>query len=117
LPEVPADPENFVLKPLFSFAGAGVRVRITAEDIERIPEEERSGYLLQERVEYAPVVRTPDGPSRVEVRIMFLWPEGSVPIPVTTLTRLSKGLMMGVDFNQNQTWVGSSCAFFPKQDG
>ncbi|MFZ4792736.1 MAG: hypothetical protein ACOYLN_01270 [Blastocatellia bacterium] len=117
LPEVPADPENFVLKPLFSFAGAGVRVRITAEDIERIPEEERSGYLLQERVEYAPVVRTPDGPSRVEVRIMFLWPEGSAPIPVTTLTRLSKGLMMGVDFNQNQTWVGSSCAFFPKQDG
>jgi hypothetical protein len=117
LPEVPADPEYFVLKPLFSFAGAGVRVRITAEDIERIPEEERSGYLLQERVEYAPVVRTPDGPSRVEVRIMFLWPEGSAPIPVTTLTRLSKGLMMGVDFNQNQTWVGSSCAFFPKQDG
>jgi hypothetical protein len=117
LPEVPADPENFVLKPLFSFAGAGVRIRITAEDIERIPEEERSGYLLQERVEYAPVVRTPDGPSRVEVRIMFLWPEGSAPIPVTTLTRLSKGLMMGVDFNRNQTWVGSSCAFFPKQDG
>jgi hypothetical protein len=69
--------------------------------------------LLQEKVAYAPVIETPDGASKVEVRIMFLWPQGEVqPTAVTTLTRLSKGAMMGVDFNKNKTWVGSSCSFF-----
>jgi hypothetical protein len=111
--EPPADLEHFVLKPLFSFAGAGVKVEITREDLDSIPESERSGYLLQERIEYAPVIETPEDPSKVEVRVMMLWPAGeSQPRAVTTLMRLSKGLMLGVDFNKNKTWVGSSCGFF-----
>ena len=113
LDRAPDDLENFVLKPLFSFAGSGVKVNITTEDLEAVPVDERGDFLLQEKVAYAPVVETPDEPSKVEVRVMFLWPDAAAePIAVTTLTRLSKGEMMGVDFNKNKSWVGSSCSFF-----
>lgn len=114
LTEWPTDLENFVLKPLFSFAGSGVKVHITEADLAAVPETERGDYLLQEKVAYAPVIETPDEPSKVEVRVMFVWPDGAPePMAVTTLTRLSKGAMMGVDFNKNKTWVGSSCGFWP----
>lgn len=113
LESVPDDLENFVLKPLFSFAGSGVKVSVTAEDLEAVPANERGDYLLQEKVAYAPVIETPDEPSKVEARVMFVWPEDAAePIAVNLLTRLSKGAMMGVDFNKNKNWVGSSCAFF-----
>jgi hypothetical protein len=109
----PDDLENFVLKPLFSFAGAGVKVEITRADLDAVPEKDRGEYLLQERITYAPVIETPDEPSKVEARIMMLWePKATEPIPVTTLMRMSKGLMLGVDFNKNKTWVGSSCGLF-----
>jgi hypothetical protein len=111
--EYPSDLENFVLKPLFSFAGSGVKVNITREDLVAVPSAERANYLLQEKVAYAPVIETPDEPSKVEIRVMFVWPEDvTAPKAVTTLARLSKGAMMGVDFNKNKTWVGSSCGFF-----
>jgi hypothetical protein len=114
LNEYPKDLENFVLKPLFSFAGSGVKVDVAREDLDSIPPGSRPNYLLQEKVVYAPVVETPDEPSKVEVRLMFLWPDdGSEPIAANTLARLSKGAMMGVDFNKNRSWVGSSCSFFP----
>ena len=113
LKEYPDDLENFVLKPLFSFAGSGVKISITREDLDAVPANERGDYLLQEKVAYAPVIKTPDEPSKVEVRVMFVWPDDAhEPTPVTTLTRLSKGAMMGVDFNKNKNWVGSSCSFF-----
>jgi hypothetical protein len=112
-PKELGDLKNFVLKPLFSFAGTGVKVDVTPADLAAIPAAERGGYLLQERVDYAPLVETPDEPSKVEIRIMFIWPEDGAPRAVTTLTRLSKGRMMGVDFNRHKTWVGSSIAFFP----
>lgn len=111
----PEDLGNFVLKPLFSFAGSGVKVNITREDLDAVPAGERGEYLLQEKVAYAPVIRTPDGASKVELRVMYVWPaRDRQPTPVTILTRLSKGEMMGVDFNKNKTWVGSSCGFFRK---
>lgn len=113
LEEYPSDLENFVLKPLFSFAGSGVKVSITREDLDAVPASERGEFLLQEKVAYAPVIETLDEPSKVEIRIMFIWPDDAAePMAVTTLTRLSKGTMMGVDFNKNKTWVGSSCSFF-----
>ncbi|MFZ4627041.1 MAG: hypothetical protein ACOYNR_01805 [Blastocatellia bacterium] len=113
LPETPSDLENFVLKPLFSFAGLGVRIDVQPADLAAIPATERGDYLLQEKVAYHPLIETPDEPSKVEVRVMLFWPEGVTdPIPVTTLIRLGKGAMMGVDFNRNRTWVGSSAAFF-----
>jgi len=105
--------ESYVLKPLFSFAGLGVKVEITKEDINKIPEKERDNYILQEKVEYAPVLKTLDEPSKMEVRVMFILHEGEYKC-VNFLIRLSKGKMMGVDFNKNKTWVGSSGALFEK---
>jgi len=113
LNEYPADLENFVLKPLFSFAGSGVKVNITREDLDVIPEVERGDYLLMEKISYAPVIQTLDEPSKVEIRLMSIWPDDeSEPIPTMLLGRMSKGAMMGVDFNKNKTWVGSTACFF-----
>lgn len=112
LEECPSGLDHVVLKPLFSFGGNGVKIGITREDIKNIPVADRGSYVLQEEVRYAPVVETPDDPSKVEVRLMYVWPDGDEePTAATTLPRLSKGAMMGVRFNTNKTWVGSSCSF------
>ncbi|MCZ6703937.1 MAG: hypothetical protein O6940_12975 [Ignavibacteria bacterium] len=103
---VPDDLTRFVLKPLFSFAGHGVDVDITKEKLETITDPEN--YILQQKIEYAPVIKTPDEYSKVEIRMMFFWDEE--PLLVNNLVRMSKGKMMGVDFNKNKTWVGSSLA-------
>lgn len=107
------DLNNFVLKPLYSFAGLGVKVDITKNDINSIPDQERDHYILQEKVEYAPLIQTPDEPAKTEVRVMFMLHEGKYEC-VNFLIRLSKGKMIGVDFNKNKTWVGSSAALFEK---
>ncbi len=113
LSEAPSDLENFVLKPLFSFAGTGVKVDVSHADIDAIPNAERADYLLQEKIRYAPVVATPDEPAKVEIRVMFIWPDGDpAPTPTMLLGRMSKGAMMGVDFNKNKTWVGASACFW-----
>ncbi len=105
---VPDDLERWVLKPLFSFSGSGVKVDVAPEDLAAVPESERASTLLMRKVEYAPVVEAADGGrSRVEVRVMFVWRDGR-PLPVTTLARLSRGKMMGVKFNRDKTWVGST---------
>lgn len=106
--EVPPDLENFVLKPLYSFAGLGVVIAPSRKDIEAIPAEKRSAYILQERLNFTPVVETPHGTTKVELRIMYLWLEQL--LPVLTIVRMGRGLMMGVDHNKNMAWVGSSAA-------
>jgi hypothetical protein len=109
----PEDLENWVYKPLFSFAGSGVKVDVTRADLDAIPEKERAQAVLMRKVAYAPVIETTDGnASKVEVRIMFVWKDGR-PFPVTTLARLSQGSMMGVAFNKDRTWVGSSGCLWP----
>ena len=113
--ELPADLENYVLKPLFSFAGSGVKINITREDIDAVPVQDRGGYLLQEKILYEPIIETIDDPSKVEIRVMLMWPdEDAEPTVVTTLPRLAKGLLLGVDFNKNRTWVGSGCCFLER---
>jgi len=109
LEEYPTNLNDFVLKPLFSFAGLGVDVEVTKEKLDAI--ENRSNYILQQKVEYAPLIETPDGFSKSEIRMMFLWDEK--PMLVNNLIRTSKGKMMGVDFNKNKTWIGSSIAYHP----
>jgi hypothetical protein len=110
--EIPADLESYVLKPLFSFAGSGVKINLTREDIDAIPAQDRSGYLLQEKISYEPIIETIDDPSKIEIRMMLIWPdEDAAPTVVNTLPRLAKGLLLGVDFNKNRTWVGASCCF------
>jgi len=108
---IPEDLENYVLKPLFSFAGQGVVIDIKPEDFQSI--KDPSNWILQRKVNYASVIQTPDDPAKVEIRIMYLWPEGADrPKPAINLARLSKGKMIGVRYNQDKNWVGGSVAFF-----
>jgi hypothetical protein len=113
--EVERVPDDFarayVLKPLFSFAGGGVNVEPTAADLDAIPESERSSWCIQEKIEYAPALQAPDGGVKVEIRMMFLRPDDEAqPVLCQNLVRLSRGKMLGVDFNKQFTWVGSSVA-------
>jgi hypothetical protein len=111
LREYPDDLENYVLKPLYSFAGLGVEVGVTAERLRSL---ERPGdYILQRRVEYAPLIETPDGGAKAEVRMMLVWKDGERPFLINNLVRMSKGLMSGVDFNKDRTWIGASLALHP----
>ncbi len=107
----PGELRDWVLKPLFSFAGGGVKVAPVRFDIDSITGPRRRDYILQERVEYAGVVDTPVGPTKTEVRILYIWHER--PVPVLNLVRLGRGTMMGVDQNKNLDWVGSSAGFWP----
>lgn len=114
LEHYPTDLSQFVLKPLFSFAGSGVKLNITSADLDAIPEAERSNYLLQRKVKYEPVVLAADGSLiKCEIRLLFIWHEGEPrPLLLTNLARLSRGEMIGVRFNQNFDWVGGSICFF-----
>jgi len=111
LDDIPGDLENYVLKPLFSFAGSGVKINVTRDDIVSIKDPEN--YILQEKVNYMPVVETPDGNAKCEIRMLMLWQIGQErPVMVNNLARLSKGEMIGVKYNKDKTWVGGSVAFF-----
>jgi len=108
--QIPRDLEHYVVKPLFSFAGLGVIINLTAQDLAAIPREQRSQYILQERMNFEPVVETPLGANKVEVRLMYIWLDEL--LPVMTIIRMGRGLMMGVDHNRNMEWVGSSAGFY-----
>jgi hypothetical protein len=110
LSEVPRDLENYALKPLYSFAGLGVVIAPTKEDIAAVPAERRPQYILQERLHFEPVITTPFGGTKVEVRVMYIWVDELMP--VLTILRMGRGLMMGVDHNRNMEWVGSSAGLF-----
>lgn len=111
LKEIPEDLQNYVLKPLYSFAGAGVILNTTKHDLESLAKPEE--YILQKRVNYIPIIETPDGHAKCEVRMLMLWEKGHArPRIINNLARLSKGEMIGVKYNLNKTWVGGSVAFF-----
>ena len=103
------DPSRYVLKPLYSFAGMGVIVSPAKEQIDAIPESRRREYILQERINFRPVIRTPHGLTKVEIRIMYVW-ENSLRF-VNTIVRMGRGAQMGVDHNKGAEWVGASAAF------
>jgi hypothetical protein len=107
--------ERYVLKPLFSFAGGGVNVEPTGNDLARIPEGERGAWCIQEKIAYEPALQAADGGGvNIEIRMMFLRPDDErKPILAQNLVRLSRGKMLGVDFNKEFTWVGSSVALSP----
>ena len=106
LSTVPADLENYVLKPLFSFAGMGVVIDVSLEDIQAIKDPEN--WILQKKVNYEPVVAAPGTGVKVELRLMYLWPDGGEPQLCINLARLSKGKMIGVRYNQDFDWVGGT---------
>jgi hypothetical protein len=110
---LPEGREDWVFKPLYSFAGKGIQFAPTAADLGAVPAEERRNYLLQERVRFEPVIRTPEGMTQAEIRILYVWPDGKAMVPMVSLVRMGRGLMMGVDHNRDRTWVGGSAGLFP----
>ncbi|WP_297335294.1 hypothetical protein [Algoriphagus sp.] len=110
---IPKDLENYVLKPLFSFSGSGVVFNLSPRDIELVREKDL--FILQKKVNYLPLIQSPDGKVKVEVRILALWPEqDDQPTLVGNLVRLSRGEMIGVKFNQDKDWVGGSIGLFQR---
>jgi hypothetical protein len=112
LKQLPADLENYVLKPLFSFSGKGVVIDVQPADLEvKDPE----NWILQRKVNYASFIPTPDIPAKAEIRMMYLWPDGTErPTLAINLARLSKGKMIGVSYNKDKEWVGGSVGFFER---
>lgn len=104
---VPEDLENWVLKPLYSFAGLGVVIGPTRDDIARLANPD--GYILQQRINFASLIETPHGPTKSEIRLMYIWLDELRS--VTTIIRMGRGKMMGVDHNRDMEWVGASSAF------
>jgi hypothetical protein len=113
LDRIPDDLQNYALKPLYSFAGLGVVIAPTKEDIEAIPAEKRGEYILQERLHFEPVIETPFGGTKAEVRVMYVWQEELKA--VLTIIRMGRGLMMGVDHNRDMEWVGASAGFWVRE--
>lgn len=137
LPRVPDDLEQYVLKPLYSFAGLGVMVGPERADLDRIPAGERHNYILQRRMRFEPVIETPHGPTQAEIRVLYIDQDGashlkSPTLPAQTagrvghpqnavnlnvaarwklgplIIRMGRGKMMGVDHNRDLEWVGAS---------
>ena len=105
---------QLLLKPLFSFAGKGIEFDPSQAHLESIASENRSDYLLQQRMNFVPTIETPHGMTQAEIRTLYLWPDRGTLTPALSLVRLGRGKMMGVDHNKNQEWVGASAAFFPR---
>ncbi|HEV2354017.1 MAG TPA: hypothetical protein VGR89_07230, partial [Puia sp.] len=109
LKQPPGDLHNYVLKPLFSFAGQGV---IIDPEISDLDVKDPGNWILQRKVKYADLIPTPDVPAKAEIRMLYLWPDhASRPTLAINLARLSKGKMIGVNFNRDREWVGGSVAF------
>lgn len=105
----PADLQNYVLKPLFSFAGQGVVIDPQLSDLDV---KDPQNWILQRKVKYADLIPTPDVPAKAEIRMMYLWKDDAPrPTLAINLARLSKGKMIGVNFNKDREWVGGSVAF------
>jgi hypothetical protein len=109
---LPADRNQWVFKPLYSFAGKGIQFAPQDSDLAAIPVNERHTYLLQERMKFEPVIQTPEGLTQAEIRILYACPDGGILTPMTSLVRMGRGLMMGVDQNRDKTWVGASAGMY-----
>jgi hypothetical protein len=111
--QVPADLQNYVLKPLYSFAGQGVVIDLTPADLDKVKDPEN--WILQKKVQYADVIKTPDIAAKVEIRLMYIWPDRAArPRLAINLARISKGKMIGVRYNKDKEWVGGSVCYFEK---
>lgn len=107
--------ENFVLKPLFSFAGSGVDLNPTVDTINAI--EDKENFILQRKVHYEPLFLDVNGEmSKAEIRMLFLWKEeDATPTLMDNLVRMTKVAMVNVDFNKKDAiWIGSSIGFFER---
>jgi len=116
LHEVKNMPENlqdYVVKPLFSFAGQGVIIDVTSEQINNIKDPQN--WILQKKVNYAAIIKTPDENAKAELRLFYFWDEYAPrPVAANNLARLSKGKMVGVRYNKDKEWVGGSFCLIEK---
>lgn len=109
--KLPVDLENYVVKPLFSFAGQGVIIDVTKDEVDKIAD--KQNWIIQRKVNYAPAIETPGDPAKAEIRIFYFWEEGvERPVAANNLSRLSKGKMIGVRYNKDKEWVGGSFCLF-----
>ncbi|WP_293915459.1 MULTISPECIES: hypothetical protein [unclassified Sphingobacterium] len=106
------DYSQYVLKPLFSFAGSGVNIHPTQEDVDKI--EDKENYILQQKVNYAPIFEDINGEfSKAEIRLLFGKAEGSSELEIlVNIVRMTKAEMVNVNFNKKDAiWIGSTMAF------
>ena len=102
---------EYICKPLFSFGGQGVMLDPTIDSIHAINDPEN--WILQKKVTYAAVIETPSGPSKAEIRLFYFWDKQiGRYVATNNLTRISKGPMIGVSFNNTATWIGGSISYF-----
>ena len=61
------------------------------------------------KIDYAPVVSSPEsGPSKAEVRVMFLFnPDGSIE-PMIMWARVTRGKLVSVGQNLTEPWTGGA---------
>ena len=111
LAQLPEDLSQYVVKPLFSFAGQGVIIDVTAEELSGISDPQN--WIIQKKVSYAAAIDTPNEPAKAEIRIFYFWEPGADrPVAVNNLARLSKGKMIGVRYNKDKDWVGGTFCLF-----
>jgi hypothetical protein len=60
----PEDLHQYVLKPLYSFAGSGVQLSVTPDLLDQL--EDKENYILQKKVEYHPFPIAPNGGVKVD---------------------------------------------------
>jgi hypothetical protein len=102
---------EYICKPLFSFGGQGVMLDPTIDSINAINDPEN--WILQKKVTYAAVIETPSGPSKAEIRLFYFWDKQlGRYVATNNLTRISKGTMIGVSYNDTATWIGGSISYF-----
>jgi hypothetical protein len=113
LQSLPSDLGQYVVKPLFSFAGQGVIIDVTEESIRNIPDPEN--WIIQKKVNYASAIETPGENAKAEIRMFYFREPGSArPVAANNLARLSKGKMVGVRYNKDKDWVGGTFCLFEK---
>ncbi|MCH6200686.1 hypothetical protein MMU07_13965 [Aquiflexum sp. LQ15W] len=113
LKEIPADLENYVLKPLFSFSGSGVIFNVKKSDVEAVKDKDL--FILQKKAKYVPVLQAIEGKVKAEIRMLAVWPEKNEnPTLIGNLVRLSRGEMIGVKFNKDKDWVGGTIGLLEK---
>ena len=109
--ELPHNLQDYVVKPLFSFAGQGVIIDVTKEALSEIKDPQN--WIIQKKVDYANAIITPHDTAKAELRLFYFWEDGALkPIAGNNLARLSKGKMIGVRYNKDKDWVGGSFALF-----
>jgi hypothetical protein len=105
------DLSAYICKPLFSFGGQGVMLEPTIASLTAINDPEN--WVLQKKVAYANAIETPTGPSKAEIRLFYFWDKQlNRYVATNNLTRISKGNMIGVSYNDTDTWIGGSISYF-----